>query len=89
MAERPEEEVRRAAELAARGRKIDLWQEILESSRLVSQYGKTAALALAGRGITFSDASEILSKEPKLSNKFLELVVRKEREALFRRFRWG
>jgi len=89
MAEEPEDEVRRAIDLAARGREVALWQEILESSKLVSQHGKAAALGLAGRGLTPAAVKDILAKEPKFSNKFLELVLKKEREALFKRFRWG
>lgn len=87
MVEELVEEVQRAIELAERGRKVALWQELLESAKLISQYGKPAALALVGRGITPARAGEILAKEPKFSNKFLELLLQKEREALFRRFR--
>jgi len=89
MVEEPEDEVRRAIELEERGRGVALWGEVLESSKLISQYGKTAALGLAGRGLTPSAAREILAEEPKFSNKFLELVLKKEREALFKRFRWS
>ncbi len=87
MAEESKEEVQRAIELVARSRKVPLWQGMLESAKLISQYGRPAALALAGRGIAPTSAKEILAKEPKFSNKFLELVLRKEREALFKRFR--
>ena len=89
MAEESEDEVRRAIDLAARGREVALWQEILESAKLISQHGKTAALGLAGRGLTPSAVREILAKEPKFSNKFLELILKREREALFKRFKWG
>ncbi|MFH1821571.1 MAG: DEAD/DEAH box helicase [Methanobacteriota archaeon] len=88
MAEESEDEVRRAIELANRGREVALWQEILGSSKLISQYGKTAALGLASRGLKPSAVGEILAKEPKFSNKFLELILKKEREALFKRFKW-
>jgi len=89
MVEESEDEVRRAIELAGRGREVAIWHEILESSKLISQYGKPAALVLVGRGIAPSAAREILSKEPKFSNKFLELILKKEREMLFKRFKWG
>lgn len=87
MAEKPEEEVQRALELAGRGRKVALWEELSESAKLISEYGKLAALTLAGRGVTFAAARDILAKERKMSNKFFELLIQKEREALFRRFR--
>jgi len=89
MAEKPEEEVQRAIELAGKGRKIALWQELLESAKLISQYGKLAAIALVGRGVTPTTAREILAKEQKLSNKFFELLLQKEREALLKRFKWA
>jgi hypothetical protein len=85
--EEPEEEVRRALELFERGRKTPLWRKLTETSRLVSRYGKLAVVALAGRGVTPAAAREILARSPKLSKSFLELVLRKEREAMFRRFK--
>ena len=89
MVEEPAEEVRRAIELLERGRKSPTWRELQESAKLIGQYGKLAALALVGRGVTPSAVREILAKEQKFSSKFLELLLRKEREALFRRFRWA
>jgi hypothetical protein len=75
-------------DLLKRGHKSRLWREALESAKLISRRGKLAAMALAGRGVTPSAAREILEREQRLSSKFLELVLKKEREALFRRFRW-
>jgi ATP-dependent Lhr-like helicase len=89
MVEEPESEVRRAIELVERGREVALWNEITESAKLISQYGKIAALGLAGRGLTISAVREIIAKEPRFSNRFLELVLKKEREAMFKRFKWG
>jgi len=89
MAEKPEDEVQRTIELVDKGRKVALWQELMESSRLISQYGKLAAIALVGRGVTTAAAGEILAKEQKLSNKFFELLIQKEREALLKRFKWA
>jgi hypothetical protein len=88
LAEAPEEEVRRAVELAGKGRRVVLWDELLEKSKLISQYGKPAAAALVGRGVTLAAAREILAKEQKMSGRFFELLLQKEREALFKRFRW-
>lgn len=89
MVEKLEEEVQRAIELAGKGRKIALWQELLGSAKLISQYGKLAAIALVGRGVTPAAAREILAKEQKMSNKFFELLLQKERAALLKRFKWA
>jgi ATP-dependent Lhr-like helicase len=87
MAEEPEEEVRRAAELEERGRENEVWRRVVESSRLLSRYGRIAALALAGRHLTPKAAEEILKREREFSPSFLELVLQKEREEMLRR--WG
>ncbi|MGC8817366.1 MAG: DEAD/DEAH box helicase [Candidatus Hadarchaeum sp.] len=89
MVEEAEEEVRRAIELVERGREVALWKEMLESAKLIAQFGKLAALGLAGRGLTPAAVREILAKEPRFSNRFLELVLKKERELLFRKFKWS
>lgn len=86
MVEETVDEVQRALELPKRKGKI--WKSISDTSRLISRYGKLAAIALAGRGITPSAAEEILKKEKRLSGKFLELVLKKEREALLQKFKW-
>jgi len=89
MVETPAEEVQRAIELFERGRRGSTWRELQESAKFIGQHGKLAALARVGRGVTPAVAREILAKEQKLSSKFLELLLRKEREALFRRFGWA
>jgi len=89
MAEESETEVRRAAELAGRGRVTSSWKRIVESSKLVSKRGKVAAVALAGRGLTPAVVEHILSREPKLSDRLIDLLLQAEREAFFRRFRWS
>lgn len=63
-------------------------EEAVKTSKLLSQYGKSAAVALSGRRLRVSDAKEILSEENALSDRFFELVIEAEREALKRRF-WG
>jgi len=57
-----------------------------KTSRLISTYGKAAAAALAGRGIGVNTAEKILSEEKDLTDRFLELVIEAEKEALKRRF---
>ena len=88
MSEHPESDVRRALEMLASGRRTGIVGEIESSARLISTYGKPAAIVLAGRGITPSSAAKILAKERKVSDRLFELIVEEEREALFRRFSW-
>jgi ATP-dependent Lhr-like helicase len=87
VVEEPAEEVQRSLELLERGRETPTWRKLVESSKLVSDYGKPAAVALAGRGVSPTAAREILAKAPRISHRFLELVLWKEREAMFRGFR--
>jgi ATP-dependent Lhr-like helicase len=59
----------------------------LETARLVAKYGKVAAVALSARKVRASDVAGVLEKEPKLDDRFYELVLEAERKALSRRFR--
>ncbi len=59
----------------------------LQTGQLVSKYGKVAAVALSARRVRSSDVAGILEKEPKLSDRFYELVLEAERKALSKRFR--
>ncbi|KUO40135.1 MAG: hypothetical protein AVW06_02805 [Hadesarchaea archaeon DG-33-1] len=92
MVEEAPEEVQRVLSLVDRlpatGKRNKLWKEVMETSKLISKHGKLVAVALVGRGVTPAAAKEILKREKRLSGKFLELVLGKEREALLRRFRW-
>ncbi|HID60483.1 MAG TPA: DEAD/DEAH box helicase [Hadesarchaea archaeon] len=88
MVEKSEEETRRTLELSEKGRTGALWRELQENAKLISKHGKIAALALVGRGVVPAAARDILSKEPKFSNRFVEFLLQKEREALLGRFRW-
>ncbi|MFQ6095540.1 MAG: DEAD/DEAH box helicase [Candidatus Bathyarchaeia archaeon] len=63
-----------------------LMEMAIETAKLISEYGKAAAVALTGRRIRVNDAKEILSEERELTDKFFELIVEAEREALKRRF---
>jgi len=58
----------------------------LKTARLVSGYGKPAAVALSGRELRVSDVEEILREEKTLSDRFFELVIEAERNALKRKF---
>jgi ATP-dependent Lhr-like helicase len=58
----------------------------VNTAELIEKYGKPAAVALSARKIQPSDAKGVLEKEPKLTDKFYELVLEAERKALSKRF---
>jgi len=53
---------------------------------LISNYGKAALLALAGKGINPDGAKEILEKESAVNENLIELIIESEKEVLKRRF---
>ncbi|MDH5450263.1 MAG: DEAD/DEAH box helicase [Candidatus Bathyarchaeota archaeon] len=57
-----------------------------ETGRLMSSYGKPAATALSARRLRISDVKRILNREKELSDRFFELIIEAERQALKRRF---
>ena len=61
-------------------------EQAMETAKLMSKYGKLAAVALVGRRLKTSDVEKILSEEKKFSDKFFELIIDAERNALKRRF---
>ena len=61
--------------------------QAVQSSQLIAKYGKAAAVALSARKVQSSDVAGVLEKEPKLTDRFYELVLEAERKALSRRFR--
>ena len=65
---------------------IKLRNRAVATSRLISNYGKTAAVALSGRRLKMDDASEILKKQKTLSDDFYDLMIEAERNALKRKF---
>ena len=75
-----------------KGQKLTKAEELLrvhavQSGQLVRKYGKVAVVALSARKVWASGATSVLEKEPKLSNRFYELVLEAERKALSKRFR--
>ncbi|MFN4133127.1 MAG: DEAD/DEAH box helicase, partial [Candidatus Hadarchaeales archaeon] len=52
MVDEPQEEVWRVIELFQKGRKTALWKKLTDTSKLIKRYGKPAAVALGGRGVT-------------------------------------
>jgi len=86
---REEEQIRSLVE--KKGEKLTkaeqkLLEQALETAELVTLYGKAAAVVLAGRRVRTSDALAVLRKEHVFSDRFFELVIEAERDALKRRF---
>jgi len=59
----------------------------LQTAQLTARYGKVAAVALSARKVQSSDVAKVLEKEPKLTDRFYEMVLETERKALSKRFR--
>jgi ATP-dependent Lhr-like helicase len=64
-----------------------LQTQALQSAQLRVKYGKAAAVILSARRVRSSEAAAVLEKEPKLKDRFYELVLEAERKALSKRFR--
>ena len=58
----------------------------IETAELIAKYGKPAAVALSARKVSSRDVALVLEKEPKMSDRFYELVLEAERKALSKRF---
>jgi len=89
LANSTEEEVREALEFKQRGKTTKLWKELVETSKLIAEYGKIAALALVGRGVEVHGAKRILSASRAPDDRFFEQVIEEEKRALFRSFLKG
>jgi ATP-dependent Lhr-like helicase len=63
-----------------------LHKQALQTAQLIAKYGKVAALALCARKVQPPDVSEVLEKQPRLSDEFYELVLEVERKAMSKRF---
>jgi ATP-dependent helicase Lhr and Lhr-like helicase len=57
-----------------------------QTAELIEKHGKVAAVALSARRVQTADIAGVLEKEPKLSDRFYELVLEAERKALSKRF---
>ena len=77
-------------ELKAQGKPSDkhkrLFKELNETASLFERYGFMAAMAYVGRGLSINDVKDILS-HVKDVNQLVELVMKREQEALRRRFK--
>jgi ATP-dependent Lhr-like helicase len=63
-----------------------LHKQALQTAQLIAKYGKAAAVALSARRVQPSDIVGVLEEEPKLSDRFYELVLDAERKAISKRF---
>ena len=63
-----------------------LQMQAVQTAQLIAKYGKAAAVALSARKVQPSDVAGVLEKEPKLTDRFYELVLEAERKALSKRF---
>jgi len=81
------EEVMAAASKAGRGLKTARWWDRgADSAKLVSIYGRRAAIVAAARRVDFTEAWDLLAETESESDRFFERIVEAEREALKRRF---
>ena len=85
------EEERSFALVDKKGEKLVKAEEKLrvyavETAELIAKYGKPATVALSARKVASRDVAGVLEKEPKMSDKFYELVLEIERKALSKRF---
>ncbi len=65
---------------------IKLRNQAVSTSRLISAYGKAAAIALSGRRLKVGDVIEILKRQKLVSDDFYDLIIESERNALKRKF---
>jgi ATP-dependent Lhr-like helicase len=85
------EEERALPLIEKKGQKLTKAEERLQlqavqTAQLIAKYGKASAVALSARRVQPSDIAGVLEKEPKLTDKFYELVLEAERKALSKRF---
>jgi ATP-dependent Lhr-like helicase len=62
------------------------WQRGKDSSKLVSIYGRRAAIIASAKRVDFSDAWDILAETELESDDFYERIIQAERDALKKRF---
>lgn len=75
---------KRGSKLSSEERRIV--EEALENAKLISEYGKLAAIALAGRGLNAKIVKPILESFKEASDAFYEKIMEAERKALRRGF---
>lgn len=60
--------------------------QAMQTAKLMEKYGKAAAIALSARKVQPSDVRTVLEKQPKVDDRFYELILEAERKALSKRF---
>jgi ATP-dependent Lhr-like helicase len=63
-----------------------LRRKALKTAKLIAEHGKPGVVALCGRRIRPSQALGVLRREPRLSDRFYELILEAERQSLSKRF---
>jgi ATP-dependent Lhr-like helicase len=63
-----------------------LQSQAVQTAKLIERYGKAAAVALSARRVQPSDVKEVLEKQPRVNDRFYELLLEAERKALSKRF---
>jgi ATP-dependent Lhr-like helicase len=84
-----EESVARACEKMGKqmtAKEAKMVNEARETARLMADYGRLAALVLAGKNLSLGNVKEILSKETQIGDPLFERVVEEERKALTKSF---
>ncbi|MEM1550707.1 MAG: DEAD/DEAH box helicase, partial [Candidatus Bathyarchaeia archaeon] len=77
--------IEKKGEKLSRGEEY-LKEEAIKTAYLIAEYGKAAAIALSGKRLRINDVKEILAEERSITDRFFELIIEAEREALKRRF---
>lgn len=67
-------------------RQDKLHEELVRAGILVAAYGLPAIYALSAKGLSLDDVEAILEVEPKLTDRFFELVIEAEKRALAKRY---
>jgi ATP-dependent Lhr-like helicase len=62
------------------------WTRGSDASKLVSMYGRRAAIVASARNVDFTEAWDILAETHDEGDEFFERIIEQEREALRRRF---
>ena len=62
------------------------YSKLLKTSQLIEKYGYLALFALSATGLSYKDVKEILKSHKEINDLFLEDLVKKEKEALARKF---
>ncbi len=67
-------------------RERDLVQRARRTAQLIADYGKAAAIALAGKRLRVIDVEDILWEERNVTDRLFELIIEAEKRVLKRRF---